>query len=64
VTGEIVEQYFKGMTLQQIADQLNERGVKTAQGGRQWWPMTVKKILERKGVQLRRAGRPSKETTR
>jgi DNA invertase Pin-like site-specific DNA recombinase len=33
-------------TLQQIADALNARGVKTARGGR-WHPMTVRAILER-----------------
>jgi DNA invertase Pin-like site-specific DNA recombinase len=33
-------------TLQQIADALNARGVRTVRGGR-WYPMTVRAILER-----------------
>ena len=36
----------KGWTLQRIADQLNDDGVSTAQGGRQWWPATVRGVLQ------------------
>ena len=35
-----------GRTLQQIADELNARGVKTKRGGR-WYPTTVKNAIER-----------------
>lgn len=36
-----------GSTLQAIADALNEDQVPTAQGGEQWWPATVRKVLLR-----------------
>lgn len=35
----------KGWTLQKIADELTKRGIQTKTGG-QWWPATVKYILE------------------
>jgi DNA invertase Pin-like site-specific DNA recombinase len=35
-----------GQTLQQIADQLTQEGVPTAQGGRRWWPSTIAAVLE------------------
>ena len=35
-----------GQTLQQIADSLNASGVKTSRGG-QWYPISVKRVLER-----------------
>jgi len=38
-------------TLQEIADALNARGVKTARGGR-WHPMTVRAILQRTEVSI------------
>jgi DNA invertase Pin-like site-specific DNA recombinase len=34
-----------GWTLKRIADDLNDEGVPTAQGGRQWWPATVRAVL-------------------
>jgi DNA invertase Pin-like site-specific DNA recombinase len=34
-----------GWTLARIADDLNDDGVPTAQGGRQWWPSTVSSVL-------------------
>lgn len=34
-----------GMTLQAIADALNEEGVPTARGGAKWYPGTVRKVL-------------------
>jgi Recombinase len=34
-------------SLGQIARELNAEGVRTAQGGRQWWPSTVRSILVR-----------------
>jgi len=36
-----------GSTLQAIADDLNERGVPTAQGGKRWHPSTVRAVLNR-----------------
>ena len=36
-----------GRSLAQIARELNAEGVKTAQGGRQWWPSTVRSALSR-----------------
>jgi DNA invertase Pin-like site-specific DNA recombinase len=35
----------KGATLKAIADRLNTDGVSTAQGGRCWYPATVRKVL-------------------
>jgi DNA invertase Pin-like site-specific DNA recombinase len=34
-----------GRSLAAIADMLNEEQVPTAQGGRQWWPSTVRAVL-------------------
>jgi Recombinase len=36
-----------GKTLGEIARELNAIGVPTAQGGRQWWPSTVRAVLAR-----------------
>ena len=41
----IVSARASGQTLQDIADQLNASGVATAQGGRRWWPSTVRAVL-------------------
>jgi hypothetical protein len=38
-----------GRTMGEIARELNARGVPTAQGGRQWWPSTVRAVLTRVG---------------
>jgi hypothetical protein len=38
-----------GQTLGAIARELNSDGVPTAQGGRQWWPSTVRAVLTRAG---------------
>ena len=34
-----------GMTLQAIADTLNDDGVRTGKQGARWWPSTVRSIL-------------------
>jgi DNA invertase Pin-like site-specific DNA recombinase len=34
-----------GLTLQQIADELNRAGIPTAQGGTRWWPSTIRAVL-------------------
>ena len=38
-----------GASLRKVADALNDAGVPTAQGGRQWYPATVRKIEQRLG---------------
>jgi hypothetical protein len=40
-------EYARGRGLAEIARQLNEDGVPTAHGGRQWWPSTVRAVLVR-----------------
>lgn len=42
----IVSARRTGMSLRLIADQLNEAGVATAQGGKKWYASTVKAVLE------------------
>jgi hypothetical protein len=39
--------YSAGQTLADIARRLNGDGVRTSQGGRQWWPSTVRAVLIR-----------------
>jgi DNA invertase Pin-like site-specific DNA recombinase len=36
-----------GASLQAIADGLNRDGIRTGQGGKQWWPSTVRAVLNR-----------------
>jgi hypothetical protein len=45
VRTRIVEERESGATLKVIADRLNIEDVATAQGGRRWWPSTVKAVL-------------------
>ncbi|HEY4346339.1 MAG TPA: recombinase family protein, partial [Gaiellaceae bacterium] len=40
-------EYAKGQSLAEIARSLNRDGVRTSQGGRQWWPSTVRAVLVR-----------------
>lgn len=40
-------EYADGRTLGDIARRLNAGGVRTSQGGRQWWPSTVRAVLLR-----------------
>jgi hypothetical protein len=40
-------EYAKGCSLSHIAQGLNSDGVRTSQGGRQWWPSTVRAVLVR-----------------
>ena len=42
---EIVGRREEGETYKAIADALNDRGVPTAQGGRKWYPATVRKVV-------------------
>lgn len=48
VRKRIRREHARGVTYGQIAKGLNDDGVPTAHGGRQWWPATVKKIAEAK----------------
>jgi DNA invertase Pin-like site-specific DNA recombinase len=47
VVRRIQRQRARGDTLAKIADDLNHEGVPTAQGGRQWYPATVRHVLRR-----------------
>jgi hypothetical protein len=40
-------EYARGRGFAEIARQLNQDGVPTAHGGRQWWPSTVRAVLVR-----------------
>jgi Recombinase len=43
-------EYARGRGLAEIARALNEEGVPTAHGGRQWWPSTVRAVLVRSAL--------------
>ena len=45
-------EHARGESLAETARGLNADGVKTSQGGRQWWPSTVRSILMRVEPQL------------
>ena len=45
VRARIVSEHTAGKSLAAIAAALNADGVVTAQGGRQWWPSTVRSSL-------------------
>jgi hypothetical protein len=51
VPGQVVERveaaHADGKSLGEIARALNADSVPTAQGGRQWWPSTVRAVLNR-----------------
>lgn len=47
VIARIYEQAGRGKSLGAIARGLNVDGICTAQGGRQWWPSTVRAVLAR-----------------
>jgi hypothetical protein len=42
--------YARGRGLAEIARALNDDGVPTAHGGRQWWPSTIRAVLVRSGA--------------
>lgn len=44
---EIINLRAEGLTLQAIADNLNDRGVSLAHNGVKWYPSTIKNTLER-----------------
>ena len=47
------EMQFKGYSMRRMASELNERAVQTARGG-DWHPQTVKMVLQRLRLDLRR----------
>lgn len=47
VVSSIRRRHAQGESLGEIARQLNTEHVPTAQGGRQWWPSTVRAVLVR-----------------
>lgn len=47
VVARIRDDRASGSSLAEIARQLNASGQPTSQGGRQWWPSTVKAVLQR-----------------
>jgi hypothetical protein len=53
VSQQVVERveaaHIAGRSLGEIARELNADSVPTAQGGRQWWPSTVRAVLKRSG---------------
>jgi hypothetical protein len=47
VIARIRQQHAAGHSLATIARSLNSDNVQTSQGGRQWWPSTVRAVLNR-----------------
>ena len=47
LVARIRSEHAQGRTLGEIAGQLNVEGLPTAQGGRQWWPSTLRAVLLR-----------------
>jgi hypothetical protein len=47
LVSRIHDEHASGKSLGEIARRLNTEGVRTVQGGRQWWPSTVRAILVR-----------------
>ncbi|MEJ7790975.1 MAG: recombinase family protein [Gaiellaceae bacterium] len=46
----IRREYGAGRSLGEIARALEDEGVPTAHGGRQWWPSTIRSVLHRNAV--------------
>ena len=49
IVSRIVHESARGASLAEIARRLNRDVIPTAQGGRQWWPSTVRTVLSRPG---------------
>jgi hypothetical protein len=47
VVARIRRERAQGNTLAEIAERLNRERIPTGQGGRQWWPSTVRTVLGR-----------------
>jgi hypothetical protein len=56
VVARIRSEHASGKSFGEIARQLNTDGVETAQGGREWWPSTVRAVVVRSNP-LKSAGR-------
>jgi hypothetical protein len=50
VVARIQAAHTAGESLGEIARELNADGIPTAQGGRQWWPSTIRAVLTRSGA--------------
>jgi Recombinase len=50
LVARIRSEHASGRSLGQIARELNAEGVRTSQGGRQWWPSTVRSVLVRSSL--------------
>jgi hypothetical protein len=48
VVARIRREREQGGSFAEIADRLNRDGIPTGQGGRQWWPSTVRAVLGRR----------------
>ena len=57
LVARIRREYSKGRSLAEIARRLTTEGVPTSQGGRQWWPSTVRSVLERPNSVQNRSNR-------
>jgi hypothetical protein len=47
VVARIRQERARGDSLAEVARRLNRDGIPTAQGGRQWWPSTVREVIAR-----------------
>lgn len=47
IVARIHDEHAQGTSLAEIARRLNRDGVPTSQGGRQWWPSTVRVVVSR-----------------
>jgi Recombinase len=47
VVARIRRERAQGSSFAEIANRLNRDGIPTGQGGRQWWPSTVRAVLRR-----------------
>jgi hypothetical protein len=47
VVARISRERAQGSSLAEIAHRLNRGDIPTSQGGRQWWPSTVRAVLRR-----------------
>lgn len=52
VVARIRSEHAQGKSLGAIASELNLDGVPTAQGGRQWWPSTVRTVLVQRPAEV------------
>ncbi len=57
VVARICREHGQGASLAEIARGLNRDDIPTGQGGRQWWPSTVRAVLLRSEPPLRSSGK-------